>query len=78
MTSHVETIVRAYVEEAGGDAETALRQAICDALADLTEAERRLHRTERLLSRGYVRGRVGAGAPAAGAVVPSPRERGEG
>ncbi len=60
-TSPVETIAEAYVREADGDSERALRAAIADALADLTEWERRTRRAERLVSRGFARGRVGGG-----------------
>ena len=58
MPSHVDAIARAYVEQAGGDHERALKEAIADALADLTEVERRSVRAERLVSKGYVRGRL--------------------
>jgi hypothetical protein len=58
----VEAIAMAYLEQAGGDGDVALRQAIADALADLCEAERRTRRVERLVSRGYARGRIGGGA----------------
>jgi hypothetical protein len=53
----VDTIVSAYVAEAGGDPWLALRRVVIDALADLLELERRSLRAERLTSRGYVRGR---------------------
>ncbi|WP_306461770.1 hypothetical protein [Salinarimonas soli] len=59
--SPVEAIAAAYVQESGGDPEEALRAAIADALADLTEWERRTRRAERLVSRGYARGLVGGG-----------------
>ena len=55
----VETIVAAYVAESGGDPWVALRRVVGDALADLLEMERRSRRTERLISRGYVRRSVG-------------------
>jgi hypothetical protein len=58
MPSHVDAIAQAYVEQAGGDHERALKAAIADALADLTEVERRSVRAERLVSKGYVRGRL--------------------
>ncbi len=58
MPSHVDAIAQAYVEQAGGDHERALKEAIADALADLTEAERRTVRAERLVSRGYARGLI--------------------
>ncbi len=60
-TSPVEAIAEAYVREARGDPERALRAAIADALADLTEWERRTRRAERLVSRGFARGRIGSG-----------------
>ncbi len=41
MSPDVEAIATSYVEAAEGDADRALRMAISDALADLTEAERR-------------------------------------
>lgn len=59
----VEAIATAYLEQAGGDRDEALRQAIADALADLCEAERRTRRAERLISRGYARGRIGGDPP---------------
>jgi hypothetical protein len=56
----VETIAAAYLMAAEGDAGLALRRAIADALADLSEAERRTRQQDRLISRGYVRaGRSG-------------------
>ena len=51
----VEAIASAYLIEAGGDLAAALRRAIADALADLTEMERRTQQAERLVSRGYLR-----------------------
>jgi hypothetical protein len=54
-----EAIAAAYLREARGDPERALRAAIADALADLTEWERRTRRAERLVSRGFARGRIG-------------------
>jgi hypothetical protein len=60
MDTRLEAIVRAYVEQAGGDHERALREAVSDALADLLEAERRSLRAERLVSNGYVRSAFGA------------------
>ena len=42
------------------DAWTAIVRAVEDALADLTEAERATLRRDRLISRGYVRGRLDA------------------
>ncbi len=59
MSRDVEAIATSYVQAAKGDADRALRMAISDALADLTEAERRTHRAERLVSRGYARGIIG-------------------
>ena len=55
--TRIEEIASAYLTEAGGDLATALGQAIQDALADLAEIERRAHRAEWLISRGFVRGR---------------------
>ncbi len=40
MDSDVEKIASSYVQAAGGNSDKALRLAISDALADLTEAER--------------------------------------
>ena len=53
--SEAEKIALAYHCAARGDAWTALVRAIEDALADLTEAERRTMQRDRLISRGYVR-----------------------
>ncbi|HEX2556381.1 MAG TPA: hypothetical protein VHL98_22000 [Microvirga sp.] len=58
MPDPVETIIAAYVEAADGDRDEALRRAVSDALADLTEAERRVKRAERMISRGYARGEI--------------------
>lgn len=58
--TEAETIALAYRRAARGDAWAALVQAIEDALADLAEAERRSLRRDRLVSRGYVRGRSDA------------------
>ncbi len=58
MPDPVEEIVAAYVEAAEGDRDEALRRAVADALADLSEAERRAVKAERLVSKGYVRGGV--------------------
>ncbi len=66
IPSPVEAIAAAYVHEAGGDPKEALRAAIADALADLTEWERRTRRAERLVSRGYARGRIESGDPPGG------------
>jgi hypothetical protein len=52
----VEAIVEAYVHAANGDLRESLRLAVSDALADLTEVERRAERADRLISRGYARG----------------------
>ncbi len=45
------------------------RRAVADARADLTEAERRVAKAEKLVSKGYVRGGVvepsGEGSPEA-------------
>ena len=60
VSRDVEEIAASYIQAAEGDANRALKQAISDALADLTEAERRTHRAERLVSRGYARGRIGS------------------
>jgi hypothetical protein len=54
--SDVEQIASNYLLECGGDPHLALRLIIVDALADLLEVERRSRRSERLISRGYVRG----------------------
>ena len=65
----IKAIVSAYVEAAEGDRDQALRRVVSDALADLTEAERRAVNAERLVSKGYVRGGVvepsGEGSPEA-------------
>jgi Arc/MetJ family transcription regulator len=55
----VEMIARAYVEAADGDAHAALRSVIADALDALAAAERRAKHAEHLVSRGFVRGRLG-------------------
>ena len=57
----VEMIAANYLRENGDDPVRALRRIIADALADLLEVERRSRRSDRLISRGYVRGRVGEG-----------------
>ncbi|MBS7703420.1 hypothetical protein [Chelatococcus asaccharovorans] len=64
MSTTVDEIVAAYLK-AEGDALAALNAAIRDALADLAEKERRLAKAERLISRGYVRGRMHATLSAA-------------
>jgi hypothetical protein len=51
----VETTVAHYLDEAAGDADQALRNAIVDALLCLEEAEDRRGRTAALVSRGYAR-----------------------
>ena len=55
--TRAEAIASAYLTEAQGDPSLALRRAVCDALADLLEMERRARRAERLISRGFVRAR---------------------
>ena len=55
--TEAERIALAYRREARGDAWAALVRAIEDALTDLVEAERRTLQRDRLVSRGYVRGR---------------------
>ncbi|CAH1673251.1 MAG: hypothetical protein KF735_20160 [Chelatococcus sp.] len=64
MSMMVDEIVAAYLK-AEGNAMAALNAAIRDALADLTEKEQRLAKAERLISRGYVRGRMHAALVAA-------------
>lgn len=59
--SEAERIAYAY-RLAHGDSWTAMVRAIEDALADLAEAERNTLRRDRLISRGYVRGRFDEGA----------------
>jgi len=54
--TEAERIALAYHRAARGDAWAALVRAIEDALADLTEAERRTMQRDRLISHGYVRG----------------------
>ena len=56
-STEAERIASAYCAAAGGDARIALVHAVADALADLAEAERRAHQRDRLISKGYVRGR---------------------
>ena len=72
MDSDVEKIASSYVQAAGGNSDKALRLVISDALADLTEAERRTHKAERLISWGYVRGQTGR-AKVMEAHAPAPR-----
>lgn len=62
--SEAEAIALAYHRSARGDAWAALVRAVEDALADLTEAERRVMQRDRPISRGYVRG--AASAPVVG------------
>lgn len=50
-------IVSAYLEDAEGDPYRALYLLLDEALADLTEAERRTRLADRVVSRGYVCGR---------------------
>jgi hypothetical protein len=51
----VDQVARGYLEQAGGDPELALRDAIADALGDYVENDRKLRFQERLISRGFVR-----------------------
>jgi hypothetical protein len=53
----VETIASNYLAESRGDPYLAIRCIIADALADLLELERKSRQAERLVSRGFVRGR---------------------
>ena len=55
--SEAEQIAYAY-RLAHGDSWTAIVRAVEDALADLAEAERNTLRRNRLISKGYVRGRI--------------------
>ncbi|GJE44230.1 hypothetical protein [Methylobacterium soli] len=57
--SEAERIAYAYRLAAQGNAWAALVRAIEDALRDLAAAERRLQQQERVISRGYVRARLG-------------------
>ena len=61
--TEAERIADVYLAAASGDARAALVEAIADALADLCEAERRTAQRDRLVSRGYVRGRPLAHVP---------------
>ncbi len=70
MEPHVDAIVRAYLDGAGGDPAKALREAVADALADLLEADRKMRRAERLVSRGYARGVLASGPVPEGSVPP--------
>jgi hypothetical protein len=54
--SPVEAIAQAYLMTACGDADAALRLVVADALATVTELQRRTRQAERLVSRGFVRG----------------------
>ena len=56
--TEAEAIARAYRLVACGDPWVALVGAIEDSLADLAEAKRRSLRRDRLVSHGYVRGRL--------------------
>ncbi|MGE7418683.1 hypothetical protein [Methylobacterium tarhaniae] len=60
----VEAIATAYLSQTFGDPALALRFVITDALADLLEVERRTRERSRLISRGYVRGRLDAAGDA--------------
>ena len=62
LQTEAERIADAYLA-AHGNARAALIEAIADALADLCEAERRTAQRDRLVSRGYVRGRPLAHVP---------------
>jgi len=62
--TEAERIALAYHRAARGDAWAALVRAIEDALADLTEAERRTMQRDRLISHGYVRGSLNTAASA--------------
>jgi hypothetical protein len=57
--SEAERIAYAYRLAAQRNAWSALVRAIEDALRDLAAAERRLQQQESLISRGYVRARLG-------------------
>ena len=59
----IEGLAEAYLARAGGDARKALNAALADALADLTEMERRAGLAVRLVSRGYTRGTFGPTPP---------------
>jgi hypothetical protein len=58
MSRDVEEIAASYVEAAEGDAAKALRMAVHDAIGGLADAECRIGEADRLISRGYVRGRI--------------------
>lgn len=58
QTCSIEAIAQAYLTTTQGDEGQALRIAITDALADLMEGDRRARAQSRLISRGYVRGRL--------------------
>ena len=55
----IEMMAQAYVEAADGNAHAAVRSVIADALDALAAAERRAQHAERLVSHGFVRGRLG-------------------
>lgn len=65
--NRVEEIASAYLIQADGNPSLALRRAIRDALADLTELER-------LVSRGYVRTRAVRSSAAATARDTQPKQ----
>ncbi|AWN54623.1 hypothetical protein [Methylobacterium sp. 17Sr1-1] len=54
----VEAIAAAYLTQTSGDLALALRCAITDASADLLGAECQTRERSRLISRGFVRGRL--------------------
>jgi hypothetical protein len=58
VSRDVEEIAASYVQAAEGDAEKALRMAVHDAIGGLADAECRIGEADRLISRGYVRGRI--------------------
>ncbi|GJE57370.1 MULTISPECIES: hypothetical protein [Methylobacterium] len=60
--TEAETIALAYRRAARGDTWVALVRAVEDALADLSEAERRTMQRDRLISYGYIRGSVSTAA----------------
>jgi hypothetical protein len=58
VSRDVEEIAISYVEAAEGDAAKALRMAVHDAIGGLADAECRVAEADRMVSRGYVRGRI--------------------
>jgi hypothetical protein len=58
MSRDVEEIAASYVQAAEGDAAKALRMAVYDAIGRLADAEGRIGEADRLISRGYLRGRI--------------------